>query len=279
MRVEALITPLYGDDNPAAVSALRDINSLRFGGGTLWDSVGSQTESQASPLFPDPDQIAITVVGDELRIVSLTQESTYTFVDSFDHLHRILYINSLEVLAYREAVAELEYLVNGGTAAESSFQRFFERFPRLLTGNDYVNAHPHVVLAAEDSVLIPDFMLEPAGSTELCDLLELKLPTARITTSRGGHTRFSAKVLEAAQQLQTYKDYFESAANRTRVANHYGISAFRPQMIVVIGRRGTTDPLELRRAETLMPNLRLRTYDDLIARARVGYHRPSIGSR
>lgn len=78
--------------------------------------------------------------------------------------------------------------------------------------------------------------------------------------------RFSAAVLEACAQLREYNLFFDEAKNRDKIAKEYGLLAFKPKMFVVIGRRGDVSPIEVRKFESDIPNLRLRTYDDVVER-------------
>ena len=114
--------------------------------------------------------------------------------------------------------------------------------------------------------LIPDFVLEPIGETPLSDLLELKLPSAPVFVLQKRRMRFSAAVFEACAQLREYSAFFDEEKNRQVIRERYGRSAYRPKMIVIIGRRGAIDPIAVRRMEQDIPNLYLRTYDDVINR-------------
>ena len=213
------------------------------------------------------EHLALALLENGIRVVALSEDGTFRFLDGIKQLHHIVYVESLEKRAYADAVEELEALLNDSESPESAFQHFFERYPRFLTGQDYSAAHPHVALSSVDrSPLIPDFVLAPTNAGQLCDLLELKLPSARIIVGKGERLRLSAALLEAAAQLREYRDYFESAANRKLFRDSYGLNAFRPRMFVVIGRRGSVDPMAFRRAEEEVPFLTLRTYDDLLDR-------------
>jgi len=100
----------------------------------------------------------------------------------------------------------------------------------------------------------------------LSDLLELKLPSAPVFVLKKRRMRFSAAVFEACAQLREYSAFFDEERNRRVVQERYGILAYRPKMIVIIGRQGSVDPIAVRRIEQDLPNLYLRTYDDVINR-------------
>ncbi|HJX93900.1 MAG TPA: hypothetical protein VJ372_25615 [Pyrinomonadaceae bacterium] len=79
--------------------------------------------------------------------------------------------------------------------------------------------------------------------------------------------RYSAAVAEAAAQLREYGRYFEEEKNRKQILERYGLSAYKPKMLVIIGRRSSkVDPMEERGMQADLPNLHLRTYDDILAR-------------
>lgn len=165
------------------------------------------------------------------------------------------------------AVEELESLVNDPNAKEKDFQDFFERYPDFILNDEYKKAHSHIVLATDDGEsFIPDFVLEPIDQSSLCDLLELKLPSAQIFVLQQRRMRFTAAVLEACTQLREYNMFFDEEKNRRKTHDEYGLLAFKPRMFVIIGRRGDVSPLDIRKMETDVPNLKLRTYDDVIAR-------------
>jgi hypothetical protein len=213
------------------------------------------------------EYIALTEEDGKIRVVSLKSDGTYSFLDHAQNLHNIVYIPSRETLRLLEAVDELEALVNNPTAKENHFQDFFERNQGFILNDEYRRAHSHLVLARNDrGPLVPDFVLEPFNQQALCDLLELKLPSAKIFKLQKNRPRFASGVLEACAQLREYSIYFDEASNRRAIYNKYGLRAFRPKMFVIIGRRGKVDPIEVRRMESDLPNLHLLTYDDLIDR-------------
>jgi CheY-like chemotaxis protein len=202
-----------------------------------------------------------------IRVVSLTTDGEYTFLDEAENLHKILYVTSSETLALQSVVDELESLVNSPNAREQDFQDFFERHPDFIISDEYKKAHPHIVLTNDGGeTLIPDFVLEPLGENSLSDLLELKLPSAPVFILKKSRMRFSAAVFEACAQLREYSAFFDEERNRRVVQERYGILAYRPKMIVIIGRQGPVDPIAVRRIEQDLPNLHLRTYDDVINR-------------
>lgn len=219
------------------------------------------------------DSIALTLIDGVLRLATVSADGTYQFLDQQNLRHHIVYLEALASATYAGATEELEDLINSG-ATEAQLQEFFERYPDFLTGHEYVSAHSHLVLRSDDRKLIPDFMLEPANPRQFCDVMELKLPTARLVVERGGRSRLSSALLDVSAQLREYSEYFDTPGNRQRIQDAYGLNVFRPRMLAVIGLRQNIDPLALRRAENELPFITIRTYDDLIEQIkRRGGHR------
>jgi len=134
--------------------------------------------------------------------------------------------------------------------------------------DEYKTAYPHVTLAREEGPLIPDFLLEPFDQSLLCDILDLKLPTASLYVLKKSRMRYSAAVMEACAQLREYSNYFDSKDNREQIFREYGLKAYKPKMIVIIGRRGDVDPISMRNIQSDLPQLVLRTYDDILVRSK-----------
>ncbi|MCP4629981.1 MAG: DUF4263 domain-containing protein, partial [bacterium] len=134
----------------------------------------------------------------------------------------------------------------------------------------YKNAHSHIALTKEEGEsLIPDFVLEPIDSRRLCDLLELKLPTAPIYVKKKNRSRYSARVFEACAQLKKYKLFFDEEKNRNKIQENYGLLSYKPMMLVIIGRKGNVDPIDLKIMDSdIPPNVRVLTYDDVVDRAK-----------
>lgn len=214
------------------------------------------------------EMIALALFGQEIRLVSLTEDGTYKFLDERDRLHNLLYVVSLEGSLLEMAVEELEFLMNSRNAREDDFQNFFERNPDFILNDEYRRAHPQLVLSRDDGqTLRPDFLLEPLDQSSLCDLLELKLPSAQVFVLKRSRARFSAAVFEAAAQLREYSRFFDEEKNRGRFQSAYpGLMVYKPRMVVIIGRRSDASSLVQRDIQSELPNLILRTYDEVVLR-------------
>jgi hypothetical protein len=229
---------------------------------------------RGAPLAGKDEIIGVTLDGNQPRLISIRTDGTVRYLDSYTQSHAFLYVARLSAYGWKSAVDELEALINDAGVSESRLQSFFEENPDFLCGNMYEEARPHIVLQRiEKGSLIPDFALKPYNEGALCDLLELKLPSAKLVVGKNDRRRLSAAVMEAVAQLGEYRDYFELPENRNAVEEAYGLRFFRPRMMVVIGKRSEYLDYELRKAEAHLPNLTITTYDDLIERARFGMRR------
>jgi hypothetical protein len=96
------------------------------------------------------EMIALALFGQKIRLVSLTKDGTYKFLDERDRLHNLLYVVSPESSLLERAVEELESLMNSRNAREDDFQNFFERNPDFILNDEYRRAHPQLVLSRDD---------------------------------------------------------------------------------------------------------------------------------
>ena len=181
-------------------------------------------------------------------------------------------VSSLGLTVQDTELLEFEDMLNSRSASESDYQRFLSSHPDFLTAGEYKTVHPQLVLQSQEGKdLIPDFMLEPLSS-EFCDILELKMPHTQLARRprNGNRIRFSAKVSEAIAQLIEYRRYFEDKENRAQFHRKYGLKAYYPSMILVIGRRQSfKDDIERQELKQLLPkDLHIWTYDDLLVKAR-----------
>lgn len=228
----------------------------------------------------DREYMAVALLGDQIKVVSLTADGQYRFLDRSDNMHNLVYVLSRETQAMAEAVEELEYLVNNLDTTEHDYQKFFERHKDFILNDGYADAHPKVELVSEEGeTLIPDFVLQPIDQGSLCDLLELKLPSAQVYVLEERRTRCSAAVLEACAQLRNYSRYFDEQRNRELIYSKYGLRAYKPKMFVIIGRRGKVDPVIAQDAQSDLPGIELRTYDQVLARAKAKVEAMKTGRR
>ena len=231
---------------------------------------GATEEKPASVELSDEQRVALALFGPIIKLVSLSPDGQYRFLDEQQKSHNLLYVLSAETVEMERAVEELEHLMNEPKARENDFQNFFERHPNFILNDEYREAHPHLVLEnAEGDCLIPDFILQPVNQSALCDLLELKLPSAEVFVMKKNRPRYSAAVYEAAAQLREYSRYFDEETNRATFRGKYPLlNVYRPRMFVIIGRQGAESPTVARTVEAGMPDIYLRTYDDVLKHAK-----------
>jgi hypothetical protein len=168
------------------------------------------------------------------------------------------------------SLLEFESLLNSTQSSEADFQRFFENNPLFLTGIDFAQAHPQPILYNDEgNRLIPDFFLEKLSSG-WDTILDLKRPFDEMVTRRTRRTYFKQHVQNAIAQLRFYREWFESPTNRARFREAYGVTTFRPKMVVVIGRnfhfRDDVERIQL--LDGLSSQVQIWTYDDVYERAK-----------
>ena len=172
---------------------------------------------------------------------------------------------------WKAQIDEFEELLNDPLTPESVFQAYFEKYPHFLKGIDYCNVVAQPLLERDEAGdLIPDFLLQPIIS-EYCDVLDLKLPTTEFVVGSKDRKRLSQAIHASIAQVREYRDYFDTPAYREALYQKYGIKAYRPKSMLVIGRRPTEISEEkLRQIMSEVPQyLTVMTYDDLLAKMKV----------
>jgi hypothetical protein len=212
--------------------------------------------------------VAIGLLGNRLKLFSLHRDGRFVFLDKMSTYGGVYVITS-ETLRLKQAVEELETLINEKNVREEDLQEFFEKNQEFILNDQYKKAHSKVVLQKDkQGTLVPDFILEPYNPERLCDILDLKLPSAKVWILKKNRPRFSYAVLEAVAQLREYSQFFEEEDNRSKILQEYGLLAYKPKLFVIIGRRGPVTPLVRRRIEIGTPDTKVLTYDDIIEKIR-----------
>ncbi|MEU6731812.1 Shedu anti-phage system protein SduA domain-containing protein [Streptomyces physcomitrii] len=237
------------------------------------DSDDTEEEQEISESNGD-DWLGIELLDGRLRLVSVQSDGSVKIFDTPGHLHGLLYVASLEAAGWKTLVQELEDLINSPKSAERDLHQFFERNPDFLCGDAYEEAQSHIVLQRDsDGPLIPDFALKPRNPNALCDLLELKLPRAKLLRVSKNRVRLTSAIMGASAQLREYQSYFDDIKKRIAIEETYGLRFFRPRMMVLIGKRSDYSASDLRSAESDVPNLSIVTYDDILERAKARLRR------
>jgi len=264
----------YASSDPLlrVVVEAEDLAQAERGAAAIRDTaarvLGSDDKPEEDPILETSLYVALAMVDGRIRAVSVEADGTYSFLDPLENWHHVLFVSGRESLDLAAAVEEFEALLNSPRAKEVDLQRFFEGHPGFILTDDYRSARPHLLLESatnDRGPLIPDFVLEPVERSGLADLLEIKLPSARVLVLKQSRLRFSASVVEACAQLREYSAFFDDQSNRFAVQEKYGLTAYRPRLFVIIGRRAKADPLEVRRVYDDLPRrIEIRTYDDLL---------------
>jgi hypothetical protein len=169
-----------------------------------------------------------------------------------------------------DKIQRLEYLINND-ALERDFQAFFETNPEfLLALGQYKGIHPQLVLHEDDGgPLIPDFFLERLSS-DFCDIVDLKRANVRLSRNQKSRHRFRDTIMEGVAQLEHYRNWFEDRQHRNSFYAKFGLKAYRPRVVLIIGRRETIfDEIQRVRVQSLLPeHCDIHTYDDVVASAR-----------
>jgi hypothetical protein len=171
-------------------------------------------------------------------------------------------------ILFSQEIEAFQRLLNESTTRERHLQKFLEDHPNFLSGLNYSNVYPQLVLEREDgSQLKPDFILEPYDD-EWCDILDIKLPSQSLIVGTKDRATLAAGIHEVVAQLREYAAFFEQDKHRTFVREKYGLQIYKPRLIAVVGRdiRQMTDP-QIRRAMTAYSDVRIMTFDQLVRHA------------
>lgn len=193
-------------------------------------------------------------------------------------IHEIERPHSSEILVGRPAIvaertralfsaeiAEFQRLLNDPETRERHLQKFLEEHKHFLSGLNYSNIYPQIILQRDDGTqLRPDFLLEPYDDM-WCDILDIKLPTQSIIVGSRDRATLAAGIHEVAAQLREYSAYFEEEKYRRFVREKYGLQVYKPRLIAIVGRdlRQMSEP-QFRRAMTAYENIRVMTFDELV---------------
>jgi len=250
----------------------------RTGAQSIVHTINGQESTSAT--IVEHCAVGLSCIDGKIRVVDIAEDGSYEPLGFPSSPQRIIHAYNFEAKALQTAINELESLINRSQVKELELQRFFEEHPDFLTGYEYKRLHPRIVLSREGAdSLIPDFFLEPFNQRRLCDILDLKLPSAQIIVEQSHRNRFSRAVYEACAQLREYNLYFDDSRNQRSIKQLYGLTAYKPRMYVIIGRLGSVDPFVLRRCELDTPQLIFRTYDDVLAHVKGRYNAVKNGER
>jgi hypothetical protein len=177
---------------------------------------------------------------------------------------------------------EREILANP-SANERDASRFFRNHPKFLYLGSAAEVRPEVTFHATPSgdVQRVDFFRRRFGE-RFWDIVELKDPNKPIVVgSSGMHARLSAEVDKAINQAQDYRELIDADGEARKRLESKGIRVWRPQIMVVVGKReAELEEEELIR--TLLDRVRQRggieawSYNDIFNFAKEHYSRNHI---
>ena len=134
----------------------------------------------------------------------------------------------------------------------------------------YSKIHPQLILHEDHGKeRIPDFFLERFDNG-FCDICELKKSSEIITKETYNLRTFKDKIHVAVQQINNFRNFFDDKANRAYFGNKYGLKAFKPRVILIIGRNSSFyDDMERIKLEDRLfnENIKLYTYDEIVMNA------------
>jgi hypothetical protein len=249
----------YGNDSVMAMRAA-NIDVVTF--------ISQLRESRS--LLPEPSFLAVVpdVAHSRYCVFKMAKVGEFAFSSCRD----TIFPASMGLLPQStakslDAIAEFEDLINSVKTNEPDFQRFFELHPEFLLCDEHITARPGVLLCADTPPgLKPDFFLQ-RRDTNLWDLAELKKHTARLARGRETRRGLSAAVHSAWDQLKEYRNYFFDETKAAAIREAHGIDVFWPRLTLIIGRDSGFGSYR-ERQRVVPPELRLLTYDDVLAFAK-----------
>ncbi|MDQ2910284.1 MAG: DUF4263 domain-containing protein [Actinomycetota bacterium] len=244
-RTGFLILTPKGTESPAAETAE--------------EASGPTTDSERLGLgiFPDGAHLAMFPI-DQGGLVTAPDGATYEVAPIF----------GAAIHAIDRCIDRLDRLIREGSSSEASFQECLEECPELLRIFGHAEAVPRVVLEAQGGRLVPDFILRPVVEDDLCDILELKVPTMPLLTGKESRPQFTTKLAAAVTQLHDYAEALDDPRVRRRVEEQYDLRLFQPRLYVIAGRSTSVDRTRLRRAMAGDFRTSIYTWDDVLTMAR-----------
>ena len=184
--------------------------------------------------------------------------------------------SSICILAFSRwsnILKELEDIINDPHSKEADLQKFFETYPELLVGNDYDVVLPQAVIVNDkNNSWKSDFVLTPKNQYEFAKVLELKIPHIPITTRpKSGHVTFSAKILNAIQQVRDYSRAFDSNSVREKFKSTYGVDVFKPDLHLIAGRKWDINLMDSVRQLQRETAVKIEDWDSVLERLRRNY--------
>ena len=183
-------------------------------------------------------------------------------------------INGLYIFSERnkwiKLLRQLQDLINNPKAKESELQNFLEENPELILDDDFDHPIPQATIITDDNIMWKaDFVLIPKDQMGFAKILELKMPTEKISLkSKSGHSNFSSKLYKAISQLKDYYEAFNSEKTKLRFKEKYNTDIFKPDLQLLFGRRsGITNTREFL-AYQRRENVQIKDWDTYLSELR-----------
>lgn len=175
--------------------------------------------------------------------------------------------SSIQLAQLNDAIAELEWMLNGNVVDEASYQSWCDRHSWAF-GSAYVMRDDVRSIALGDQV---DLLMKQT-SNGLRDVFELKRPDKDSIGFDGTHKSWfwSRETSMAVGQCHRYLDALHEAAS-TGLRDHPEVVAYHPRASIVIGRSHDWDDVQQRALHGLnarLHGIQVMTYDHLLHQAR-----------
>lgn len=220
--------------------------------------------------YGERQQVSLTIENGRIEVRTFGLLDGLTYEDKkISAKQLIVNIAGSTPFILDDVVSEFEELLSSSSLSELDIQRFMEKHPGLLLGDNYSALRSHLILDRGDrGPLIPDFFAELPNEGYF-DIIDLKKPDEQLIVGTKNRRGFSAAVYSAVHQLRLYRDYFEDPRNRKKFHERYGLRGWKPKIAVIIGRtpRGDAYP-ELITARRDLFDAEILTYDDILDRAK-----------
>ena len=175
-----------------------------------------------------------------------------------------------DLLGVQLEIEQFEALINRKDVREQELQIFFEDHPYFLSLLS--QPVPHVRLRGPGGkILIPDLVLKPLATVRRdskWEVLELKLPAAKLLAGKGSRRRLSRDVWKAVSQLREYGEYFADPRNEAQITDVLGHALKRPKLAVLIGRIQDAEVEALEGQQAYLTDVRIVTYDEILQQQR-----------
>ncbi len=123
------------------------------------------------------------------------------------------------------------------------------------------------LIDAHDNKLVPDFMVRVEES-DVWDIVELKMPCHPIVVDTGDRLMAAKQTAHAIAKGLEYREFFSRRENRRRIADRYGITAYEPTLVTVVGSGVTKHHYEWQSIRAGYPKVRVVSYDYLLQQAK-----------